>query len=238
MKSLTTMRIGVSSRDDGPRTGGTIGARQHHHERPGRNRHVGRRNSPTEAREPVPERGAAKSFADRVSIPGTPFVVVVSGATGTAGTRGATVSTTYVSATGAPTSTSPAPRRSDRRSPTLPRITVVVGLVAAAAVTAVAGALHAAGVSLTVQGGDIPLAAFAQMTLVGALIGGVIVAVLNRRSVHAHRRFLQIAIALTALSCIPSIASPPDVATKVALVVTHLVAAAIIIPVLARHAHD
>jgi peptidoglycan/LPS O-acetylase OafA/YrhL len=168
-----------------------------------------------------------------VSIPGSAFVVVVSGATGTAGTRGATVSTTY-----APTSTAPAPSRSDRRSPSLRRTTVVVGLGAAAAVTAVAAALQAAGVSLTVPGGEIPLAAFAQMTFVGAVLGGVLLAVLNRRSAQPRHRFLQTTIALTALSCIPSIASPPDVATKVALVMTHLVAAAIIVPVLARHAHD
>jgi hypothetical protein len=38
------------------------------------------------------------------------------------------------------------------------------------------------------------------------------------------------------VSCVPSVALPPDAATKLTLVATHLVAAAIIVPVLARRA--
>jgi hypothetical protein len=109
----------------------------------------------------------------------------------------------------------------------------VVGLAASAVVAALAAALHAAGVSFDVDG-EIPTAAFAQMTFLGAVAGGVIAAVLERRSVEPARRFVQVAIALTAVSCIPSVAFPPDVATKLALVTTHLVAAAIIVPVLVR----
>jgi Family of unknown function (DUF6069) len=45
-------------------------------------------------------------------------------------------------------------------------------------------------------------------------------------------------VALTALSCVPSVAMPSDTATKVALTALHLLAAAIIVPVLMRHAHD
>ena len=115
----------------------------------------------------------------------------------------------------------------------LRRTALVVGLAASAAVTGLAALLHAAGVSFDVDG-EIPIAAFAQMTFLGAVAGGVIAAVLERRSVEPARRFVQIAVALTAVSCIPSIAIPPDVATKPALVATHLVAAAIIVPVLAR----
>ena len=48
------------------------------------------------------------------------------------------------------------------------------------------------------------------------------------------QRFLIIAAALTALSCVPSVALPPDTATKLTLVATHLIAAAILVPVLAR----
>jgi hypothetical protein len=71
---------------------------------------------------------------------------------------------------------------------------------------------------------------------VGAVICGLLFAGLNRRTVHPRQRFFVIASVLTALSCIPSIAMPPDAATKIALVVAHLLAAAIIVPVLARHA--
>jgi len=133
--------------------------------------------------------------------------------------------------------TSMAPPSAGRRHP-LVRTTVAVGALAAAGATAVAAALHAAGVSLTVQGETIPLAGFAQMTFLGAVLGGIIVAVLNRRSAAPHTRFLQTAVVLTTLSCVPSIAFPSAGGTKVALVVTHLVAAAIIVPVLARQAHD
>src|SRR6476469_9825956 len=119
----------------------------------------------------------------------------------------------------------------------LRRATLTVGLGAAAAVTAFAAVAHAAGVGFTTgEGKMIPLLGFAQLTLVGAVIGGLLVAGLNRRSVHPRRRFVVIASVLTALSCIPSIAMPPDASTKIALVVAHLLAAAIIVPVLARHA--
>ena len=82
----------------------------------------------------------------------------------------------------------------------------------------------------------IPLGGFAQMTFLGAVIGGVLLAVLNRRSAAPRRRFLQITTALVVLSCVPSVALPPDAATKTALVALHLLAAAMIVPVLARHA--
>lgn len=126
--------------------------------------------------------------------------------------------------------------RSVRR--TLPRTTVGIGLAAAAVATAAAAAVHAAGVPLAVDGETIPLAGFAQLTVLGAVLGGIIAAVLKRRSSAAHRRFLQTVGVLTALSCVPSVALPPDVATRVALVVLHLVAAAIVVPVLARHLTD
>jgi len=131
-----------------------------------------------------------------------------------------------------------APPAVARRPRTLPRTTVVVGLAAAAATTVVAALAHAAGVPLTVDGEMIPIAGFAQMTLLGAVLGGVLAAVLDRRPGPARTRFVQIALTLTALSCIPSVAMPPDVATKLTLVGTHLLAAAIIVGVLARRVHD
>ena len=120
----------------------------------------------------------------------------------------------------------------------LAKTTVAVGLAAAAATTATAAAVSAAGVSLEVGGAPIPLAGFAQMTLLGAIIGGVVVAVCNRRSASPRQRFYQVTAVLTALSCVPSVALPPSVATKIALVTTHLLAAAIVIPVLARRTNE
>jgi peptidoglycan/LPS O-acetylase OafA/YrhL len=132
-------------------------------------------------------------------------------------------------ATATLTSTQP----TTRNAWSLRRTTLVVGLAASAVVAALAALLHAAGVSFDVDG-EIPTAAFAQMTFLGAVAGGVIAAVLKRRSVEPARRFVQVAVALTAVSCIPSVAFAQDLATKLALVTTHLVAAAIIVPVLAR----
>jgi hypothetical protein len=125
-----------------------------------------------------------------------------------------------------------------RPASSLLRTTVTVGIAAAAATVGTAAAVHAAGVPLAVDGKMIPLGGFAQMTALGAIIGGLLLAVLNRRSDEPRRRFVQFTIALTALSCVPSVAWPPDVATKVALVAIHLLAAAIIVPVLVRHAND
>lgn len=143
-----------------------------------------------------------------------------------------------MSTTLAPSPTASTAPPSTRRRHPLVRTTVAVGVLAAAGTTAVAAALHAAGASFAMPDGTIPLAGFAQMTFLGAVLGGIIVAVLNRRSTDPHRRFLQTAVVLTALSCVPSVAFPSAAGTKVALVVTHLVAAAIIVPVLARQAHD
>ena len=70
----------------------------------------------------------------------------------------------------------------------------------------------------------------------GAVIGGVLLAMLNRHCSDPHRRFIQVAIGLTALSCVAPVALADTMASKVALIALHLVAAAIIVPVLARRA--
>jgi hypothetical protein len=168
-----------------------------------------------------------------VSIRAVAFVEAVSGAPGAAEPKENAMSLS----TTAPTVT--APRYATTRSArSLWRTTVVGGLVAAAVTTAVAAAVHGAGVSFEVDGELIPLVGFAQMTFLGAVIGGVVLAVLNRRSRSARRRFLQAAVALTALSCVPSVTWPDDAATKLALVALHVLAAGIVVPALVRHAHD
>jgi hypothetical protein len=85
-----------------------------------------------------------------------------------------------------------------------------------------------------VAGGRIPLAAFAQLTFAGAVLGGLLVVVLDRRSVLPRRRFIQIAVALTALSCLAPAGAGPDDSSKIGLIAIHLLAAAIIAPVVAR----
>ena len=116
----------------------------------------------------------------------------------------------------------------------LRRTTIVVGAVGAAATTLAAASFRGAGVHLAVHG-RIPLAAFAQLTFLGALLGGLLVAVLNRRSAVPRRRFFQFVVALTALSCMAPAAGGDDAASKIGLIAIHLLAATIIAPVLARH---
>jgi hypothetical protein len=120
----------------------------------------------------------------------------------------------------------------------LRRSTVVTGLVAAAVTTAAAAVADAAGVSFEIEGEVIPLLGFAQMVVIGAVIGGLLLAGLNRWSGSARKRFIQSTVALTAVSCVPSVAMPDDAGTQITLVALHVLAAAIVVPVLARHARS
>lgn len=115
----------------------------------------------------------------------------------------------------------------------LRRTTIVVAAVGATATTLAAATMRGAGVHLAAHG-RIPLAAFAQLTFAGAVLDGLLVAVLNRRSTLPRRRFIQIAVALTALSCLAPAAGGDDVPSKIGLIAIHLLAATIIAPVLAR----
>jgi hypothetical protein len=67
-----------------------------------------------------------------------------------------------------------------------------------------------------------------------ALLGGLLVAALNRRSTLPRRRFIQIAMAFTALSCLAPAAAGDDVSSKIGLIAIHVLAATILAPVLAR----
>ena len=115
----------------------------------------------------------------------------------------------------------------------LRRTTIVVAAAGAAATTLAAATMRAGGVHLAAHG-KIPLAAFAQFTFVGAVLGGLLVAVLNRRSARPRRRFIQIVVALTALSCLAPAVGGDDVVSKIGLIAIHLLAATIIATVLAR----
>jgi len=126
-------------------------------------------------------------------------------------------------------------RPPSRLTSTLWRTSASAGVLAAAVTTAGAVVLRAAGVPLAVHG-EIPLAGFAQVTFVAAVVGGVLLALLNGRSSAPRRRFVQMTVGLTAISCVLPAAFADTTASKVALVALHLVAAAIIVPVLARHA--
>ncbi len=135
------------------------------------------------------------------------------------------------------TTTVPILAGTERRTHPVRRATVVSGVAGAAAVTAFAAVASAAGVPFEVAGEPIPLGGFTTMTVLGAVLGGILLAALNRYAAQPRRRLLQATAALTALSCVPSLTSPPDTASKIALVAAHLLAAVVIVPVLVRNAH-
>lgn len=65
-----------------------------------------------------------------------------------------------------------------------------------------------------------------------------IAAVLRRRSSSARTLFLRTTVALTALSIVPDFTINAETATKCALIATHLIAASIVIPAIARRLQD
>ena len=110
---------------------------------------------------------------------------------------------------------------------------IAAALVAAAATWAVAAAARAAGVDLTVAGEPIPLLGFANLTVVGGLLGVALAAVLTRRAARPRRTFVRVTGTLTAVSLVPPFLVPAAAPTVAVLVLTHLVAAAVIVPALA-----
>jgi hypothetical protein len=114
------------------------------------------------------------------------------------------------------------------------RVGLVAGAVASAANSAFAAVVHQFGVSLTIAGEQIPILGFAQLTMVGALLGIALAAVLARRSGAPRTWFVRVTVALTALSLVPDVIVDADLGTRVTLGLTHLIAAAIVVPVIAR----
>ena len=111
----------------------------------------------------------------------------------------------------------------------------VVALALASGATAtVAAAGHAAGISLAVGGAPIPVTGFAVLTAVCSLVGLVLAAVLASVARHPRTVFVRCTVALTALSLVPDVLAAATPGTKMLLMLTHLVAAAIVIPAVAR----
>ena len=118
----------------------------------------------------------------------------------------------------------------------LARTGFIATLAAMAATTLAAALAQALGVDFEVpHGGEtIPLSGFAVVTGVFSVVGIVIAAALLRWSTHPAERFVQTALTLTAISLVPPLLSEADPATITALLALHLVAAAVMIPSLAR----
>ena len=109
---------------------------------------------------------------------------------------------------------------------------------AALATTLVAAAGSAAGISLNVAGGPIPVPGFGVMTAIFSVVGIVIAVALARFAFRARTAFVRTTVALTALSFGPDLAADAASTTKALLMTTHAVAAAIVIPAIARRLAD
>jgi hypothetical protein len=114
------------------------------------------------------------------------------------------------------------------------RHAVAGALAAAAATSAVAAAAREAGVPLTLDGEPIPLAGFTSLTLMFTVIGFGIAVAMRHWARRPQRTFVRTTVALTALSFIPDLIVPAAAAeTRATLMATHVVAAAIFVPVIA-----
>ena len=118
------------------------------------------------------------------------------------------------------------------------RASLVAGLTAAAANAVVAAVTNAADVSFEISGEKIPLYAFPQATLMATVAGFVLAWALARRARRPRHTFVVTTVALTAVSILPPALADADIATKVVLALTHLVAAVILIPAVSARLAD
>ncbi|MEU4712897.1 DUF6069 family protein [Micromonospora purpureochromogenes] len=133
-----------------------------------------------------------------------------------------------------PTRTTPsAPTPTVQRQPVW-KYGVTAAVVASVTTTVLAAVASAAGVSFADStGASIPLAAFAQLTLVFSLVGVGIAAVMARKVRRPRTTFVRTAVALTALSFVPDLTFGFDAGSAATLITLHTVAAAIVVPALA-----
>ena len=108
--------------------------------------------------------------------------------------------------------------------------------VAMAATTLVAALARAAGVDFELpEGGEaIPLPGFAVVTGFFSLLGVAMALAFRRWSNRPAEHFVRATVTLTALSLVPPLLVGATPATVATLVLLHLVAAAVVIPTLAR----
>ncbi|MFL6171682.1 MAG: DUF6069 family protein [Marmoricola sp.] len=112
---------------------------------------------------------------------------------------------------------------------------VAAAAAAAVATTVLAAIAKAVGVSFADStGASIPVAGFAELTVVFSLIGAGVAAVMARKARHPRTTFVRTAVALTVLSYVPDLISGFSVGSAATLIALHTVAAVIVVPTLAR----
>ena len=145
------------------------------------------------------------------------------------------MSTTTQAPTQVPTRVTPnAPAPATQRQPVW-KHGLVAAVVASVATTVLAAVASAAGISFADStGASIPIAGFAQLTLAFSLLGVGIAAVMARKARRPRPTFVRTTVALTALSFIPDLTFGFDAGSAATLITLHTVAAAIMVPTLAR----
>jgi hypothetical protein len=136
------------------------------------------------------------------------------------------------------TTTTVRPEASASPNRQLRRSGAIAAVLASVATTGVAVVADAIGVPIKIAGESIPMAGFAQLTLFFSAVGIVVATLMARRSAHARDLFVKTTLALTALSFVPDVLADAQTATKLTLILTHVVAAAIVIPAIASRLAD
>ena len=114
--------------------------------------------------------------------------------------------------------------------------TVAVATLAAAAGTEALVALAGAvGTDVAIQGQELKAGGCAVAVLMCMVAGAALLAAVRRWAASPARTWVRTAIALTALSVVPDLAVPDTaVGSRIVLMSAHMLAAAIIIPAVAR----
>ena len=143
------------------------------------------------------------------------------------------MSTTFATTTDTNTTATESPAQT-ARARALWVAGLVSGAVAAVATTVVAAVARAADVPLAIDGEQIPLLGFAQLTMMGAVIGAVMTVSFNKWARGPRHTFVVSTVVLTVLSLVPDVIADATTGSKLVLMLTHVVAAGIVVPALAK----
>ncbi|MGH9027620.1 MAG: DUF6069 family protein [Acidimicrobiia bacterium] len=129
----------------------------------------------------------------------------------------------------------PAGRRAGSLLTTGPvwRVGVLASVLAAIATVVFALLAKAIDVPLEIDDEEIPISGFAFVTLIWSLVGTALAIAVNRWVKHPARTFVIATLVLTVVSFVPVMTADASTATQVTLALSHLLAAAIVIPALA-----
>jgi hypothetical protein len=121
------------------------------------------------------------------------------------------------------------------RTGTLTKTVALATVAAAAAVEAVMALVNVAGPNVTLQGEAMPAGGCAIGVLMCMVPAIALLAGLRRWAANPRRAWVRTTVALTALSVLPdlTVADTP-VGSRLALIGAHVIAAAIIVPAVAR----